>query len=91
MPGKTSMSIIHIACALVVFLGAIAPMEMCWALADITMGGMALINLFACFVLGGIVFKVLKDYESKRKTKEYPKFIAKDIGLDDSNLDYWKE
>ena len=38
-----------------------------------------------------IVFKVLKDYESKRKTKEYPKFIAKDIGLDDSNLDYWKE
>ena len=91
MPGKTSMSIIHIACALVVFLGAIAPMEMCWALADITMGGMALINLFACFVLGGIVFKVLQDYESKRQSKEYPVFIAKDIGLDDSNLDYWKE
>ncbi len=91
MPGRKSMSIIHIACASVVFLGAIAPMEMCWALADITMGGMALINLFACFVLGGIVFKVLQDYESKRKTKKYPKFIAKDIGLDDSNLDYWKE
>lgn len=90
MPGRKSMSIIHIACASVVFLGAIAPMEMCWALADITMGGMALINLFACFVLGGVVFKVLKDYERKRQSKEYPVFIAKDIGLDDSNLDYWK-
>ena len=44
-PGKPAMAAFHIFCILVIFFGAIMPMDACWALADITMGAMTLINL----------------------------------------------
>jgi AGCS family alanine or glycine:cation symporter len=90
MPDKKVMSIIHIACCLVVFFGAVTPMDACWALADITMGGMALINLPACVILGGVAVKALRDYERQRKQGRNPAFIARHIGLDPDKLDYWK-
>ena len=64
-------------------------MDACWALADITMGGMALINLPACVILGGVAFKALRDYEFQRKQGRNPAFIARHIGLEDK-LDYWR-
>ena len=67
MPDKKVMAIIHIACCLVVLFGAVTPMDACWALADITMGGMALVNLPACVILGGVAVKALRDYERQRK------------------------
>lgn len=90
LPGKLGMGIAHVLCILVVFFGAIAPMDACWALADITMGGMALINLPACAVLGGVAFKALKDYEEQRKAGRNPAFISRRIGMDQEKLDYWK-
>ena len=90
MPGKKSMAAIHIACSLVVLFGAVTPMDACWALADITMGGMALINLPACVILGGVAFKALRDYEFQRKQGRNPAFIARHIGMDPDKLDYWK-
>ena len=90
MPGKKPMAAIHIACSLVVLFGAVTPMDACWALADITMGGMALINLPACVILGGVAFKALRDYEFQRKQGRNPAFIARHIGMDPDKLDYWK-
>ena len=65
-------------------------MDACWALADITMGGMALINLPACVILGGVTFKALRDYERQRKQGRNPAFIARHIGMDGDKLDYWR-
>lgn len=65
-------------------------MDAAWALADITMGGMTLINLPSCLVLGGTVIKTLKDYERQKKQGLDPVFRATDIGLDADKLDFWK-
>lgn len=90
MPGKRFMQIFHIICMLVVFLGAIAPMDACWALADITMGLMTFINLPCCFLMSGTAAKALKDYECKKREGLNPVFKAREIGIEGSQLDCWK-
>ncbi len=90
VPSKKTMNIIHVICALVVLVGAISPMDACWAMADITMGIMALINLPSCVILGNVAFKALRDYERQRRAGRRPHFIARHIGLDSEKLDYWK-
>ena len=90
VPSKGTMRIIHILCVIVVFVGAIIPMDAAWAAADITMGGMTLINLPVCMLLGKIAIDCLKDYETQRKAGQNPVFKAKAIGLDQEKLDYWK-
>ena len=44
-PSKRTMKIIHIFCALIVFIGATIPMSIAWSIADITMGCMTIINI----------------------------------------------
>ncbi len=89
-PSKRFMNIFHFICVIIIFAGAIAPMEACWALADITMGGMTLINLPSIILLGNVALKAAKHYEQQLKAGKEPEFKAKEIGLDDSTLDYWK-
>ena len=84
------MKCFHICCAVVVLLGAIIPMNAAWAAADITMGGMTLINLPACMLLGKIAIDTLKDYEKQKKEGKNPVFTASDIGLNTGELDFWK-
>lgn len=90
MPGKKFMTGFHIICVAVVFIGAVTPMDAAWALADITMGGMTLINLPSCVILGKTVILALKDYERQKKAGLDPVFLGKSIGLDVSKLDFWK-
>ncbi len=90
-PSETFMHVFHIGCAVVVFLGAIIPMNAAWAAADITMGGMTLINLPTCVILGKIAIDTLKDYEKQKKEGKNPHFHAKDIGLNVDELDFWKD
>ena len=78
-------------CILVVFAGAVIPSKAAWALADISMGGMTLINIPACVILGGAVFKALKDYEDQKKAGKNPIFFSKEIGLNEDDFDFWKE
>ena len=89
LPGRKFMVIFRIICAAVVFLGALAPMDAAWAIADIMMGGMAIINIPACIILGGTAIKAAKDYERQRKAGKDPVFLAKNIGLKTDNLEYW--
>ncbi len=89
-PSKLFMRCFHIGCAIVVLLGAIIPMNAAWAAADITMGGMTLINLPACMLLGKVAINALKDYEKQKKEGKKPIFKASDIGLNEDELDFWK-
>lgn len=90
IPSKKFMIFFNIICSIVVFIGAIIPMSMAWALADITMGGMALINIPCIVILGGVVYKTLNDYENQRKEGKNPVFLSKNIGLNPDSLEYWK-
>ena len=89
-PSKRFINIFHVLCVLVVFAGAITSMNTAWALADITMGGMTLINLPSCMLLGKVAIDTLKDYEKQRKQGKNPAFRGADIGLNTEELDFWK-
>lgn len=89
-PSDRFKKLFHIICALVVFIGAIIPMNAAWALADITMGGMTLINLTSCMLLGKIAIDTLKDYERQKAQGENPVFLGSHIGLNEEELDFWK-
>ena len=45
-----------------VFSGSVAKLELAWALADLFMGSMAVVNLIAIVLLGKIAFAALGDY-----------------------------
>ncbi len=90
MPSDKFMTVFHMICAVVIFFGTIIPMDAAWALADITMGGMALINVPSCFLLSKVVIDTLKDYEKKKKAGGKIDFKAKDIGLDVEQAPYWE-
>ncbi len=90
MPSEKFLRWFHLGCAAVIFFGTVIPMDAAWALADITMGGMTLINLPACLLLGHVAVKTLKDYEKQKKAGKDPVFRAGDIGLDTEKLDFWK-
>ena len=62
-----------------VFFGAVGSVPMIWNLADLSQGIMALINLVAILLLGGVAVKLLKDYESKSGGDTPPKFHADDL------------
>lgn len=89
-PSDKFMKIFHLACTIVVFLGAIIPMDAAWAMADITMGGMTLINLPVCILLGKTAIDCMKDYEQQKKMGQTPVFEAKSIGLNLEELEHWK-
>lgn len=89
-PSKRFMTSFYIACVLVIFVGALMPMDLAWAMADITMGGMALINIPCCVILSGVAVRALRDFESQKKRRLNPTFRAENIGLDESKLHFWK-
>lgn len=89
-PSERFMRIFHLICVGVIFLGAIIPMDAAWAAADITMGGMTLINLPACMILSKVAVDALKDYEKQKKEGRQPVFKGRDIGIPEEDLDFWK-
>ena len=89
-PSKRFMNIFYIGCVVIIFVGAIIPMDAAWALADITMGGMTLINLPTCMLLGKIAIDCLRDYERQKKAGQVPVFKASSIGMNEEDLDFWK-
>ena len=78
-------------CVVMIFLGATVSVDIAWAIADITMGALTLINLPACVILSGYAIKALKDYERQKKEKKDPIFKASDIGMNADELDFWKD
>ncbi len=88
-PGKRFMTVYHIVASLVIFVGAGLSADLLWNIADITMGGMAIINMPVIIILSKYAFRALKDYDKQRKEGKEPVFKAKDIDLP-HNVDYWQ-
>ena len=82
------MTVYHIIASLVIFVGAGLSADLLWNIADITMGGMTIINIPVIFILSKYAFAALKDYEKQKKAGKQPTFKAESIGLP-HKTDYW--
>ena len=85
---KYTLLIFRISATLMVFIGSQLSLSLAWDTADVVMGIMATINIFAMFLLGNIAIKVLRDYDRQRKEGKNPEFKASSIGIE--NTQYWK-
>lgn len=89
--GRNATILFRSICVLIIFVGAGLSMTAAWAIADILMAFMALINIPSIMILGNIAVKAMRDYEAQKREGKDPVFIAKNIGLADEGLDFWKE
>ena len=78
----------RVTCLIAIFLGAQAELKTVWDLADVLMGLMSVVNIFAIVMLGNIALRALRDYEAQRRAGKDPTFRAGDIGLGDTEC--WK-
>ncbi len=67
------------AVVLCVFLGAIGSLPLVWALADLAMGVMAIVNLIALIPLSGVAYALFHHYSAQRKQGRDPVFHAGDV------------
>ena len=88
VPSKKVQKVYHIIAAIVIFIGAGLSADLLWSIANVTMGGMTIINMPVILILGKYAFIALKDYEKQRKDGETPIFKAKNIDLP-HKTDYW--
>ncbi len=88
-PSKTFMHVYHVIASLVILLGSGLSADFLWNVADVTMGGMTLINIPVILILGKYALRALADYEKQRKEGVEPVFHAKDIDLP-HKVDYWE-
>ncbi len=89
VPGKKFQLVYHIIASLVIFIGSGLSADLLWSIADITMGGMTLINMPVIIILSKYALRALKDYEEQRRSGTEPVFHAENIGLP-HEVDYWK-
>lgn len=89
-PSKTFMLCYRIIAILLIFVGSSIKMEAAWNIADFLMALMVLVNIPAILLLGDQALAALKDYKEQSHAGKNPHFIAKNVGIDDSKLDYWK-
>ncbi len=85
---RLNLNVYRVAVLAMVVFGAMAQMDLVWALADLSMAIMALINLYAITRLMKVLKVVLADYMHKRKTNDKTKFSKKDIE-DQSGIEFW--
>ncbi|WP_079528536.1 alanine/glycine:cation symporter family protein [Halobacillus hunanensis] len=85
----TGMFIYRLAVLAMVLFGAVAEFGLVWSLADLTMGIMALINLYAIFRLSKVAYAALKDYNRQRKEGKDPVFYQDHLpGV--KGMEYWR-
>ncbi|MGR2949151.1 sodium:alanine symporter family protein [Vibrio vulnificus] len=76
---KAGLNVFRLVVLGLVGFGAIAPLPVVWALADVSMGMMAIVNLVAILLLSGIVIKLAKDYNRQLQAGKLPTFNADDF------------
>lgn len=86
--GNTGLTIFRIIAVVIVYFGAQLNFTLAWDLADIMMGGMALINIPVIFLLCKPAILCLEDYKKQLKEGKEPVFKAKNIDLD-YKTDFW--
>ncbi|MFD1019969.1 alanine/glycine:cation symporter family protein [Thalassobacillus hwangdonensis] len=86
---KSGLAIYRIAVLLMVIFGAVAQFNLVWALADLTMGIMALINLYAITRLSKVAYLTMKDYSKQKKAGKDPEFYQDHLpGVE--GMEYWR-
>ena len=88
-PGKVFMGVYYTIAAGVILLGAVLSSDLLWGIADLTMGGMTLINMPVIFILSKYAIRCLNDYTAQRKQGKEPQFRAADIDLP-HQVDCWQ-
>lgn len=88
VPSRKAQIAVNIISSLVIFIGSGLSADLLWGIADITMGGMAIINIPVILILSKYALRALKDYEQQRKAGIDPVFKAKGIGLP-HKVDCW--
>ena len=68
------MMVFRIAVSVMILLGALMQLKLAWALADLFMTIMALINLYALLRLRKVVLAALVDYRRQKKRGKNPSF-----------------
>ena len=89
-PPKSFMYVYYVVASLLIFVGAGLTADLLWGIADITMGGMTLINIPVILILSKYAIAALDDYCKQKKAGKNPKFLAKNIGLP-HKTDSWNE
>lgn len=72
--GARGVLVLRIAVLFVLLWGSVQELETIWKIADLSMGAMAIINVFALLMLSGIAFKVIADFERQFKSGIDPVF-----------------
>ncbi|MCA0971134.1 alanine:cation symporter family protein [Halobacillus litoralis] len=86
---STNIFIYRLAVLGMVMFGALAKFEIVWSLADLSMGVMILINLYAITLLSPVAFKAMKDYARQRKEGKDPIFYQDHLpGV--KGMEYWR-
>ncbi|SDW54965.1 alanine or glycine:cation symporter, AGCS family [Marinococcus luteus] len=78
-PKRIYVQIFRVCFLLFVLLGAASGLELVWAMADLFMGLMAVVNLIAIALLGHIVAAALKNYMDQRRQGLDPVFYNDSI------------
>ncbi|WP_404456068.1 alanine:cation symporter family protein [Virgibacillus necropolis] len=86
---KTALFIYRLAVLGMVIFGAVVSFDLVWALADLSMAIMALINLYAISKLFKIANRVLKDYQRQRKEGKDPVFY-RDVLDNQDGIELWE-
>lgn len=76
---KAGLGIFRVVVLGMVMFGAVASLPVVWALADVSMGLMAIVNLVAIILLSGIVIKLAKDYNRQLDEGKVPTFDSNDF------------
>ncbi|MFZ3579016.1 alanine/glycine:cation symporter family protein [Virgibacillus sp. DJP39] len=85
---KVGLFIYRLAVLGMVVFGTIASFDLVWALADLSMAIMALINLYAITKLFKIANRVLQDYNRQRKEGKDPVFY-RDVLDNQDGIEFW--
>jgi AGCS family alanine or glycine:cation symporter len=84
------LKLFRIVATILIFVGTIASAGMVWNIADMLQGFMVVINVPVIIILMKPAMAALEDYIAQKKAGKDPHFVAKEVGLDDSQMDYWK-
>ena len=87
---KTGILVFRCIATFLVFLGAIASASTVWNLADMTQGLMVVVNVPVILILMKPAIKCLDDYCKQKAEGKNPVFVAKNAGIDDKGLEFWK-
>ena len=79
--GRKTINVFRVVVLMAIGVGGVSKLTAVWALADVAMGLMALVNLVAIVLLGKWAFAAIKDFHQQSDVGADPVFIAEEADL----------